>query len=287
MAMSDLAEVTALVRRCEQHFTGESFVDEADVTGLWATPGVDLDRDSLAAFATDGRLVGGALVDDRHHLVVDVDPAHLGRGIGTTLADWVEDRARERGLAHGEQEVPVADRAGAELLSGRGYATAHRDWVLRMDPDADLRHHALAADVTIDAFDDADAPAVHAVIEDAFAEWPGRVRRSYDDWRVVNIDREGARPGDFLVAKAGGEVIGAAIVHDSDGTTWIPQLAVRADRRGEGVAQELLAQAFEAGRRRGCATGELSTSELTGALGLYQRLGMRIVAEFQTWRLNF
>ncbi len=100
------------------------------------------------------------------------------------------------------------------------------------------------------------------------------------------LDREGADPGHFRVAKAGGEVIGAAIVHDSGGTTWIPQLAVRADRRGEGIAQELLAQAFEAGRSRGCATGELATSERTGALGLYERLGMRVVAEFQTWRLD-
>jgi mycothiol synthase len=65
----------------------------------------------------------------------------------------------------------------------------------------------------------------------------------------------------------------------------IPQLAVRSDRRGQGIAQELLAEAFEAGRQRGYATGEPSISGLTGALGLYQRLRMRIVTEFQTWRI--
>jgi mycothiol synthase len=73
------------------------------------------------------------------------------------------------------------------------------------------------------------------------------------------VDRDGIDPAHFRVARAGGEIIGVAAAHDSAGTTWIPQLAVRSDRRGQGIAQELLAEAFEAGRQRGCATGELST----------------------------
>lgn len=141
----------------------------------------------------------------------------------------------------------------------------------------------LPEDVTIGRFDEVDAPAIHRVITDAFAEWQTVPPGSYEDWRVVNIEREGADTDYFRVARSGGEIVGVAIVHDSGGATWVPQLAVRADRRRQGMAQELLAEAFEAGRQRGCATGELSTSALTGALGLYQGLGMRIVAEFHTW----
>ena len=285
LTMSDAAAATELVRACERHFVGETFLDEADIVGMWSTPGIDLAVDSLGVY-DDSLLVGGAMVDDRHHLVVDVLPAHLGLGLGTALADWVEHRARTRGLAYGEQETAASDHAAAALLTTRGYRRTHQDWVLRMEPDAELVRHALPADVTIGGFDEADARAVHAVIEDAFGEWEGRIRRSYDDWRVLMLDREGADPEHFRVARAGGEVVGAAIVHDSDGATWVPQLAVRADRRRQGIAQELLAEAFGAGRQRGNATGELSTSGLTGALGLYQGLGMRIVAEFQTWRLD-
>ena len=285
LTMADAGAATELIRACERHFVGETFIDEADVVGMWSTPGIDLAVDSLGVLEGDV-LIAGALVDDRHHLVVDVLPSHLGMGLGTALADWVEHRARTRGLAYGEQETAASDDQAATLLTRRGYAKTHQDWVLRMEPDAELVRHALPPDVTIGRFEEADSRAVHAVIEDAFGEWEGRIRRSYDDWRVLMLDREGADPEHFRVAKAGGEVVGAAIVHDSDGTTWIPQLAVRADRRGEGIAQELLAQAFAAGRERGCATGELSTSGLTGALGLYERLGMRVVAEFQTWRLD-
>lgn len=285
LTMSDAAAAAELIRACERHFVGESFIDEADVVGLWSTPGIELAADSIGVL-DDGVLVAGALVDDRHHLVVDVLPSHLGRGIGTALAEWVEDRARTRRLAYGEQETASSDEAAARLLTDRGYRRTYQDWVLRMDPATELVRRDLPQDVTIGTFEPADARAVHAVIEDAFGEWEGRIRRSYDDWRILMLDRDGADADHFRVAKAGGEVVGAAIVHDSGGTTWIPQLAVRADRRGEGIAQELLAQAFEAGRRRGCATGELSTSGLTGALGLYERLGMRVVAEFQTWRLD-
>ena len=71
-------------------------------------------------------LVAGALVDDRHHLVVDVLPSHLGLGLGTALAAWVEHRARTRGLAYGEQETAASDDSAAELLDGRGYERAYR-----------------------------------------------------------------------------------------------------------------------------------------------------------------
>ena len=286
LAMSDAAAAADLIGTYERHFVGETFIDEADVVGMWSTPGIDLDVDSLGVFEGEV-LIAGALVDDRHHLVVDVLPSHVGMGLGAALAEWVEHRARTRGLAYGEQQTAASDDAAATLLTGRGYEKAFGDWVLRMDPGTELAHRDLPPDVTIGPFEEADARAVHAVIEDAFEEWEGRIRRSYDDWRVLMLDREGADPLHFRVAKAGAEVVGAAIVHDSGGTTWIPQLAVRADRRGEGIAQELLAQAFAAGRDRGCATGELATSGLTGALGLYERLGMRVVAEFQTWRLEF
>lgn len=285
LVRQDAAAAAALIAASEQHFVGEAFVDEGDVVGLWSTAGIDLAVDSLAVVDRED-LVAGCLVDDRHQIVVDVHPAHLGRGIGTFLAGWAEERAAARGHAYAEQETAVADTAGAALLTGRGYRPTHRDWVLRMDPDVALSRHALPADVTVGPFVAEDARAAHAVIEAAFAEWEGRLPRSYEDWRAIVVDRDGVDPGFFRVARSGGEVVGVATVHDSGGTTWIPQLAVRADRRGQGIAQELLAEAFDAGRRRGRATGELATSGLTGALGLYQRLGMRVVAEFQTWRID-
>ncbi len=43
-----------------------------------------------------------------------------------------------------------------------------------MDSDTELVRRDLPQDVTIGPFDEADARAVHAVVEDAFGEWEGR-----------------------------------------------------------------------------------------------------------------
>ncbi|MEV7397124.1 GNAT family N-acetyltransferase [Aeromicrobium sp. NPDC092404] len=282
LTMADVPAGARLVGACEQHFVGEIFIDEGDVTAMWTAPGVDLSTDSVGVFEGDA-LVAGAIMDDRRFVVAEVLPSHFGRGIGTALIEWIDAHARDKGLPIAEQEIASTDTVGAALLEVSGYTRTHDDCVLRLDEGAEIRRHQLPADVTIGGFEEADAPEVHRVISEAFAEWQVVPPRGYDDWRAVVIDRAGANPSHSRVARAGGEVVGAAIVLDSAGATWVPQLAVRADRRRQGIAQELLAEAFEAGRQRGNATGELATSALTGALALYQGLGMRIVAEFHTW----
>ncbi len=53
-------------------------------------------------------------------------------------------------------------------------------------------------------------------------------------------------------------------------------LAVRRDRRGLGLARALLADAFATARAHGATRSELSTDTRTGALGLYERVGMQV-----------
>ncbi|AWB91550.1 GNAT family N-acetyltransferase [Aeromicrobium chenweiae] len=285
LTMADAPEVTGVLAASERHFVGEAFIDESDVIGMWSTEGRDLATDTLAVL-DDGRIVAGAEVNTRRHLLVEVLPSHLGRGIGTALADWAEGLARGRGWEVAEQQIASADTAGAEILAARGYERVSGEWVLRLDEDAPLRRHALPADVVIRPFEPADARAVHTVVVDAFAEWEGQFRLAYEDWHTRHVERDGADTSHWRVATAAGEVVGAAVVHDSDGATWVHQLAVRADHRGQGIAQGLLAEAYDAGRRRGCLTGELATSSRSGALPLYERLGMRVVGEFESWQLR-
>ena len=66
-----------------------------------------------------------------------------------------------------------------------------------------------------------------------------------------------------------------------DGTTaFIARLATTKDQRGRGLAQALLVDAFAVGRAHGAVRSELSTDSRTGALGLYERVGMRVTS---TW----
>jgi ribosomal protein S18 acetylase RimI-like enzyme len=121
------------------------------------------------------------------------------------------------------------------------------------------------------------------VIEDAFGEWITRDRTTLEEWTVENLQREGGNLAHHRVAVADGEVVGASIVHDSGDTAWVYQLAVHRDFRGRGIAQELLAASFEAARERGVPRAALSTDARTGALGLYEGLGMHVVATWNVW----
>lgn len=282
LAMTDVDAVAVVLIACEEHFFGEAFVDRADVVSAWASPGIDVTTDSRGVF--DAEELVAVVELDRHHLSVDVHPMHLGRGLGEVLREWGEDLARERGIRALTQEVPGPDAAAAAILVSGGYVHSHTSWILRMPEGAPLTHHHVPDDVTIRGFAPADADGMHVVIEDAFAVWPGRSRRTFEEWRIQNLERDGTDPAHFFVATVHDEVVGACVVHDNETTAWVHQVAVREDHRGRGIGQELLAQAFEAGRARGLPIGELSTDTRTGAVSLYERLGMRIVVEFTDWR---
>jgi ribosomal protein S18 acetylase RimI-like enzyme len=66
----------------------------------------------------------------------------------------------------------------------------------------------------------------------------------------------------------------------AEGTGYVDQLAVRRDRRGLGLARSLLADSFAIAREHGARKSELATDTRTGALGLYERVGMVVTHEW-------
>ena len=123
--------------------------------------------------------------------------------------------------------------------------------------------------------------AAYVVIQDAFDEWEGRVRESFEDWAATTVRRPGAQPWQLRVVEHDGVVVGASFtILDSQGVGYVHQLAVQRSHRGKGLAQALLADAFGRARERGATRSELSTDSRTGALDLYLKMGMEVT---QTW----
>ena len=120
------------------------------------------------------------------------------------------------------------------------------------------------------------------LVEDAFNEWPDRDPSRYEDWAPRGPLRPGFEPWQirFAVDPAGTEV-GVCYTILAGDTGYVDQLAVRADQRGKGLARALLADAFARAREHGASVSELSTDSRTGALGLYEHVGMKVT---QTWR---
>ena len=67
---------------------------------------------------------------------------------------------------------------------------------------------------------------------------------------------------------------------------YVAQLAVRRDQRGRGLARALLVDAFERARAHGAVRSELSTDSRTGALGLYEKVGMVVTKTYHHWQKN-
>jgi ribosomal protein S18 acetylase RimI-like enzyme len=119
------------------------------------------------------------------------------------------------------------------------------------------------------------------VIEVAFLEWSVREREKYEDFHASVVGRPGFEPWNLrVVTDVAGTVVGCGLVNlaeSEDGRpteAFISRLAVRRDQRNRGLAQVLLVDAFAVAREHGAAVSGLSTDSRTGALGLYEKVGM-------------
>ncbi len=276
--LADLPLVADLVRAADEFDQGEPGVSFEDIEADWRRPGFDPAHDVVLAFDGD-RLIGEAEVPGPR-VEACVHPEARGRGIGTALLLWTEQRALQRAPAGGEVRVgqTIVERnvAAIGLLRRHGYETRHTSWVLRLPDDAPLDTET-PPEVAIRPFEpERETSAVYRVIEDAFNEWPDRTPTSFAEWQATTIARSDFDPSLLFVAVEGDEVVGAALALDYPEEGWVQQVAVRRDRRSRGVGRALLSAAFGELRRRGSSPLGLSTDSRTGALDLYLRLGMQV-----------
>jgi ribosomal protein S18 acetylase RimI-like enzyme len=71
-----------------------------------------------------------------------------------------------------------------------------------------------------------------------------------------------------------------AVLQFNGRTAFIARLATRQDQRGRGLAQALLVDSFAAGAAHGAIVSELSTDSRTGALSLYEKVGMVVTSNW-------
>jgi GNAT superfamily N-acetyltransferase len=210
-----------------------------------------------------------------------VHPRYRGRGIGTALAGWTQELARERGDSVFGMSVPQGSPADV-LLESLGYFVRWNSWLLELPEGKRIEAQPLPEGHAIrTAEGEADHRAAWTVIEDAFLEWSERDRRSFEDFGATTLRRPGFQPWNLrIVVDAAGEAVGACFVVTNEEFAYVDQLAVRKDRRGLGLARALLADAFAIAREHGATRCELSTDSRTGALGLYERVGMVVTSNW-------
>lgn len=256
---------------------GETVIEEADIVGDWQRPSFDLTASTVGVFDAP-RMVGYAEVSGAWHGDAAVHPDYRGRGIGTALARWMQETARARGCRVIGMPVPQGS-PGDRLLEALGYHVRWTSWVLELPPERTIPERVPPAGYTIrEARPDEHRAAWH-VTEDAFLEWSDREKDSFEDWAANVVRRPGFEPWHLRVAvDPAGDVVGVAFLTVNETFGYVDKLATRADQRGLGLAQCLLVDAFAAARSHGCSRSELSTDSRTGALGLYEKVGMQVTS---------
>ncbi|HEU5037038.1 MAG TPA: GNAT family N-acetyltransferase [Nocardioides sp.] len=280
LAMADARAVFEVMAAQEQVDTGTVSIEEADILADWQRPSYDvgagtigvLDGDRLVAYA---EYMGG----DRGESAVQ--PAYRGRGIGTALAHWMQQRARAAGASVVGMPVPQGS-PGDRLLAALGYHVRWEMWELYLPEGAEIPARPLPDGYALREATPDDYEACWVVFEDAFLEWAARERQPYDDFLASVVGRQGFEPWHLrVVTDPTGEVVGATNVLLFGGDEgYVNKVATRADQRGRGLAQAMLVDAFAAARAHGATRSGLSTDSRTGALSLYEKVGMRVTS---TW----
>jgi mycothiol synthase len=213
-----------------------------------------------------GDVVGYATLEDGY-VEVWPHPDHRDGDVAAVLLDTVAARGGEL-----ETIVPSAADDLVGLYRDRGWVQAREILRMELDVTQEPRPPVWPDGVAVRTYRDHDAPAVHALMVEAFAA-NAEVVLPFDRWVPWMTGDPGFDPGVWFLAEAGTELCGACLCW-AEG--WVKDVGVRPAWRGRGLGEALLREAFGEFHRRGLATVGLKvdSDNPTGAVRLYERVGM-------------
>jgi mycothiol synthase len=279
LTVGDAHAVYEVMVAQEEADLDEVMIEEADIVGDWSRSSFDVEGSTVGVLDGD-RLVAYGEVATSGRCDAAVDPAYRGRGIGTAIARWMQDNARSRGIAEIGMPVPQGS-AGDRLLEALGYRVRWESWGLALPDGATVPQRDLPEGYVVRDADPSEYEQVWTVQEDAFLEWSERDRESFEEWQEGILGRPGFEPWHLrVIVDPAGDVVAMAWLQIGLDTAFISRLATKREERGRGLAQVLLVDAFRVGRAHGVSRSELSTDSRTGALTLYEKVGMVVTS---TW----
>lgn len=294
--MADAQGVADLIAARDIADYGATDSNVEEVLNYWEAPRFDLQQDARIVVAPDGLIVGYEEVyprsDERLEFDGYVHPHETGRGFGTLLIRWAEERARQR-VAEMQTtgqiillgNTAAVDQNACAMFNAEGFNLVRQFWRMEIEMTSPPDRPMWPAGLIVRPMrPDRDERLVHATIEEAFADHWGHVPRSFEDWEQAVLRSKGFDPALTFMAFDGNEVAGVVVNRYRD-IAWVWQLAVRRAWRQRGLGLALLRHSFDAFYQRGDRAVGLGVDaqSLTGATRLYEKAGMRVTKRYDTY----
>ena len=291
---ADLDAVVALLDDVQLDVMGDTEDVREYLDWMWHVPYVDVARDVV--LVRDGAdLVGYAEAywdpssGGPMHAGGAVRPSHRGRGVGTAIVRRSREIATMRaapGIRH--PGVFATDTAAQALLEANGFVHVRNFYTMALALPSE-RSPVHPDGVEIRAFQTGrDERPLFEVHEASFADHWGFVPETYETFVGEWFDASDWSPHLTYLAWAGDEPVGHAAALEFASRGFVAALGVVPAWRGRGIAQALLQRAFIdlAARGHPEVTLGVDAASPTGAVALYEKVGMRIRHEFRTYDLG-
>lgn len=284
---TDAQAVLALLVAREEADIGAPDITLEDLRDQWRDADFELAADARVAETADGRIVGYAAMSREVTMLVVVAPDHEGRGVGSRLRVWAEQRDRVRGSARHCQWIAAGNVSARRLLIAADYRPQRSYWRLARRLDAVEAGAAPPAGVSLRPVEvDRDAAPLHALNEVSFKASPDYEPYSFNAFYEEHLGAHDLDRELSFVAERGEEPVGFLLSRrwPKRNAGFIDLLGVHPDCRGCGLATAMLETAFAGFAAAGLREAQLGVaSDNPGALRLYERQGMAKRFRYDTY----
>ncbi|MDQ6662288.1 MAG: GNAT family N-acetyltransferase, partial [Chloroflexota bacterium] len=269
----------------------------------WEAPHFNLATDNWVVLSPQGNIVGASGIWHREHVImmvpVNVHPDYVGMGVGTALLRKAEERARQL-MVEAPEHARITMRSGTistnqdakQRLEREGFTLVRSIWKMETEMDEAPPVPIWPEGIAVRTFvRGQDERTVFEADEEAFQDHWGHVETPFDAWEHWMIKRKGFEPSLWFLAYDGNEVAGFSLCRyeqnneNSESNGWVETLGVRRPWRHLGLGTALLYHSFGEFYRRGIRKVglDVDSQNLTGAVRLYERVGMHAVRQYDSY----